>query len=132
MRVYNVLTGLFPKLEIMEPLIGKSPNIISFSLKVGWLGVMEAPLTVEIKADTKLLGWIYGDPCLLYFRIGKHYYEVELKTLKELTESKLKEKNYSDEPKINCLSRSEDGRIVTLISVEDLLTISSKVVMEQE
>lgn len=115
----------------MENFLGLNPQMFTVNLPGAWLGPVIDSLEVEIKADKESLGWLYLDSRLIFFSYKNDIYESSIGKIKELTEEKLKEKKFSDTPKINCLSKSDEGRIITLISVDDLLGISSKVVVQE-
>lgn len=111
-------------------LTGPPPNIFTMPLEVAWMGEIINHIEVEIRESPEKLGWLYSNASLLFYEHKEDMYECSIQKLKEFTESKLKEKKYSDTPAINCLSKV-NGRIITLISVEDLLALSSKVVIKE-
>lgn len=131
MILYDVINRSAKALNVSASLIG-SPPIFTIELKVIWLDVLVDHLEVEVMASKGNMGWLYSQAHIILFKHLGELYECSLLKLKEFTEAKLKEKKFSDEPKIDHLSRSADGRITTWLSVADVLVISGEVWIKSE
>lgn len=125
MILYELIKRSANALNLSAALIG-TPPIFNVDLKVVFLGeVPDDYIEIEIMVSKGNMGWLYSQANIVIYRRKATMYECSLTKLKELTETKLKEKKFSDEPKIDHLSRSVDGRIVTRLSIEYVLGISN-------
>lgn len=132
MILYKFIHRSIPALNLVSSISGGKPEIFSVKLDMAWMGDITDHLEVEIKEDAEKMGWLYSNLNMLFFKYKGDLYECGLQKLKALTEEKLKDKRYTDTAIINCLFRNASGRIITLISVVDLLEISSKVVINEK
>lgn len=126
MILYDVIFRSAEALNTSASLIGSPPEF-TVQVKCIWLAEIHDHVEVEIMASKGNMGWLYSQAHIILFKHKEEMYECSLVKLKEFTETKLKEKKFSDEPQIDHLSRSEDGRITTWLGIGDVLEISGVV-----
>lgn len=136
MILYKFLEKTLGKIQLMEPVLGDSPIHFVLRSNMIWLGNLTKRVEIEIRKSRTVLGWLYSETDFVYFSHDNQLYECPLDKLRERAENRIMEngRKFVETPEINCLHRSERtqvGRIITLLAIEDLLGISGKIEIKE-
>lgn len=107
-----------------EPL----PLRYKMAFELAWLGDLSGDLfEVEIRESKDMLGWLYSNLSIVFYRYEGNLYECWVSSLKNIVEDRMKEKKFSIDPEANCLQRDTSGRIVAQVWMSEVVEISKRV-----
>lgn len=128
------LESLFEKyIRIMDKFSGFHPSVVTYPFEIQHLGNLDGVLfPIEIKINKTDFGWLYSKSPAISFRHLEQLYGVWRLELKLVSEELLKEKKYSDEPKLYHLVKMADGGITGYIHMMDAIYLAKNGLAEKE
>jgi hypothetical protein len=126
-KILRKYTDTLDNLSIISGL----PASVRVSFDITYLGMIkEDYFEVVIKDSKSGLGWLYSDVHAVVYKILSNVNYIDLATLREFAQEKLKEKKFipmGGAPEINKMQKFDDGKIVGYLSLQEVISISSTV-----